>query len=691
MYNDFINEEREFSRKFLKSNQINEDRFDENEYSVIKILFKDTKKVNKIFEIIDDLVKEKDFEWRSRFLILGDFIFSMSSYGLDDPANLVLKISRSTYIYNIVDRAEINKEFGYDYFKYINLHKKLLIGLRNIKLLKRTVIRVKNDEWATVVYIKFDIGENIERCFPLGYSKFPFIISSNEENCIGSFRNIWKLKRKKKEMENFPISVEGVRKSNSMQLELSSDLYTLNSKTIIIEKLKILNRFGCFNTDNFLQKLKSITEDCKYIKKMEKKDYISIDEKQYLEDIRIKLKKESEEMMKSFQRIIPFIILERSIIGLRYYLPCFMDNRGRQYLGTLLSPTFYKLFRYLYTLVGKKDIVKLKESVYYKKISKYFYLVKEYNLGEEKMYLLIVLFIEIGKHFIENKSNFFVKTEDIIQSGIVNYGYQNKELEFSENLYLNKIKREIRRILEKEEEDSNILIFKDATASGLQNYGILMGYREDKLKYLNIDGDEWCDTYQYLVDKFVNKENKFIKRKYWKSTIMTVPYNAVWYSCFLKFIDKIREDGVEYRNLEKKEKEKIINIHKEFYNNIKENVKMEFYSNICANLIDFKYNEWKILKKNEYKVTYKEVRDKYQDFVYEIVEDKRSALRAREANNMHYLDAKLVNHVLEEYDILPIHDCFGIRLCEVHLVMDLINKYYSEIIKKDTYSIYIIK
>jgi hypothetical protein len=62
MYNDFINEEREFSRKFLKSNQINEDRFDENEYPVIKILFKDTKKVNKIFEMIDDLVKEKDLE-----------------------------------------------------------------------------------------------------------------------------------------------------------------------------------------------------------------------------------------------------------------------------------------------------------------------------------------------------------------------------------------------------------------------------------------------------------------------------------------------------------------------------------------------------------------------------------------------------------------------------------------------------
>jgi hypothetical protein len=44
--------------------------------------------------------------------------------------------------------------------------------------------------------------------------------------------------------------------------------------------------------------------------------------------------------------------------------------------------------------------------------------------------------------------------------------------------------------LRREKEDTNILIFKDATASGLQNYGVLMGYKEEKLKYLNIDGDD---------------------------------------------------------------------------------------------------------------------------------------------------------------------------------------------------------
>jgi hypothetical protein len=32
-------------------------------------------------------------------------------------------------------------------------------------------------------------------------------------------------------------------------------------------------------------------------------------------------------------------------------------------------------------------------------------------------------------------------------------------------------------------------------------------------------------------------------------------------------------------------------IHKEFYNNIKANIKMEFYSNNYSELIDFRYKE----------------------------------------------------------------------------------------------------
>jgi hypothetical protein len=62
MYNEFLKEEREFGIRFLLSNGISQDRFKEDEYSILKILFEDDKKIKKIFEIIDDLVKDKNFE-----------------------------------------------------------------------------------------------------------------------------------------------------------------------------------------------------------------------------------------------------------------------------------------------------------------------------------------------------------------------------------------------------------------------------------------------------------------------------------------------------------------------------------------------------------------------------------------------------------------------------------------------------
>ena len=47
--------------------------------------------------------------------------------------------------------------------------------------------------------------------------------------------------------------------------------------------------------------------------------------------------------------------------------------------------------------------------------------------------------------------------------------------------------------------------------------------------------------------------------------------------------------------------------------------------------------------------------------------------------------------IIESFDILPIHDCFEIRLFELHLVIDGINSYYSKIIGENTYNIQIIR
>jgi hypothetical protein len=74
-----------------------------------------------------------------------------------------------------------------------------------------------------------------------------------------------------------------------------------------------------------------------------------------------------------------------------------------------------------------------------------------------------------------------------------------------------------------------------------------------------------------------------------------------------------------------------------------------------------------------------------------IEEDESSTNRSKDANTMHYLDARLVKHILKYVDVLSVHDCFGIKLCELHTVMDLINAYYSKEIGDDTYSIHILK
>lgn len=688
MYENFIKEEREYGKKFLQMNQIFEDRFDECEYTVAKALFENESMVSTILKNIDDLMKKEGIKGISMYVILGDFIFSMSSFSIEDPSNLILKTSRNDYFKRIWERAEINKGFGCDYSSYINLHRKLLLGLRADGIVEKNVIRRKeNEQWESVVYFKLFLEGKVE--IPLGYSKFPFVISMSQKYSIGSFRNIWTLKRKKREMEDFPICIKSIIKSNNLMFNLDKNIYNLSLEIIEREKMRILNKIKCINMEEYEKKLYQIIDDISYFKTIGKST-LSDGDRFSLYQLKIEMKRELRDVLKSFQDLIPFITISRNIMNYNYYLPCFIDNRGRQYFGTLLSPTFYKIFRYLYKFVEKRKFVKLEESLFYKNIIRYKYTVIEFNKSDIDSYILMILFMEIGKHFVKTDDRHFIKTEEIINLGILNYK-KNKVLKFDELLYVNKIENEIEKLISNKNFDENVIIFKDATASGLQNYGILMGYNEEKLKYLNLDGDEWCDTYQYLIDKFISKDERYRKRKYWKSTIMTIPYNAVWFSCFLKFIEKIREDGIEYKDLNEFEKERIKGVHRKFYEEIKNKVKEEFYTNKSANFVKFRYNRWEISNRLEYKVTYKKLRDKYSDVTYDIVEDKEGTLRSMEANNMHYLDAKLVKKVIENFDILPIHDCFGIRLSELHLVVDEINEYYSKIIGKKIYSIHIIK
>lgn len=684
-YESLIENEKKVSEKFLTSLQVFDERFNYEDYDLIKEIFTNSEIIDKIYYIIDDIVNSLKENYRVRFLVMSDFLFSMTSYELSDPSNIILKTSRSSYIENIKIRAKINKCIGLDSERYILIHKKLLIGLRITNILKRTKIRkLENDSWETIIYmqiigIKIVLKSNIR----IGFSEKPFIVKDIEDNIysISSFRNIWKAKRKKREMQEFRICIKSIIKANQIKMFLSSNLIKINKEYIENERNKLFYENKCNSYEDYFNKIIDIVKDNSYILKDKK--------------IIFNKCKDYHDMMRDFQKILSLYMLNKEILDKGIYLPCFADNRGRQYYGTLISPTFYKIFRYLYEFSNKKSINNLEESKFYSEIIKYSSLVEEFKMSEEKKYFLIVLLIEVGKFFVNAKS-FFIKTEDIIISGLENYKIKNININKEEIMYLNKIYLVLDNLVNYNKLIDTI-IFKDATASGLQNYGLMLGYKEEMLKYINIDGSDWCDTYKYLIDKFLELDNvtldkeKIKKRKNWKSTIMTIPYNAVWFSCFSKFLESLREEGIEYNELNDEEKKELKKIHKNFYKNIKENVKKEFYKNSKEDLIMFGYQEWKEIEKKEYKVNYKKGRDKYIDIKYMIEEDKKSSMRALEANNMHYRDSELVKEIIDEYEVITIHDCFGISLFELHNVMDKINNYYSKIIGKKTYCIHIIK
>jgi hypothetical protein len=289
-------------------------------------------------------------------------------------------------------------------------------------------------------------------------------------------------------MEDFPICIKSIIRSNNLMFNLDRNIYNLNLEIIEGEKMRILNKIKCINMEEYEKKLYQIIHDISYSKTIEK-GTLSDGDRFSLCQLKIEVKREFKDVLKSFQDLIPFITISRNIINDNYYLPCFIDNRGRQYFGTLLSPTFYKIFRYLYKFVEKREFVKLEESLFYKSIIRYKHTVIEFTKSDRNSYILMILFMEIGKHFVKTDDKHFIKTEEMINLGILNYK-KDKVLKFDELLYVNKIENGIEELINNNNFDKNMIIFKDATASGLQNYGILMGYNEEKLKYLNLDGDE---------------------------------------------------------------------------------------------------------------------------------------------------------------------------------------------------------
>lgn len=430
-----------------------------------------------IYEIIDDiLIKENNAQScisnkELRHLIFGDFIFALITIEFSDPSSLGFKTTRHKYMHSCKTRENILKCMTNSTINYIRIHQKLLIGLRSINLIKKSEVRTKINSWKTIVYfeinfnIKFNVKYILSSC-----SKTPFIIITlfNTNYSISNFRNINIVKRKKPEMNEFEINLTSIIKANQIGYILSQNLYILNYKNIAICEKKTLEKLECATIEEYINNCISIF----------KKDKYCITEK--------------NEYNKKLQKMFIFILLKQNMFDKCFYLPCFCDNRGRQYYGTILSPTFSHTLRHL--IEFSKQIYEFSElpsSEFYTKIIKYKYILSShYQFDNMKTYVLIVLFIEVGKFFVNSDNEYIIKTENIINSGINNYKSQNKKIEYKHLLYIEKIYMLIDNLLHKNIIEFNTIIYKDATSSGLQNYGILLGYKREKLKYLNIDNDD---------------------------------------------------------------------------------------------------------------------------------------------------------------------------------------------------------
>lgn len=619
-------------------------------------------------------------------LMLGDFIFGIcvGGGGVEaDPAHIVMKSNRDTYIRYITMRADINKTFGYDQETYIKAHKKLLIGCRIEGIITRSIIRTRGEQWSTVVYnmaVNQKLTQKSEhKFFGNLFIESPYTIINNKY-LVATFRDVVELRHKRKEMESVSVPLWGVKTANTFSYILDQRVYDLNKDAILLKKNETLEKCGCTSDGEYFDKLKKILKNPKYCRFSDNNEHYYKHCWQAPEE---------EEILKSFQKMTMFSILSTNIFNKKFYLPCFMDNRGRQYYGGTLSPTFYEVFRYFYKFHNKKNLfVDLEVSMFYKKLMKYKQLVQGYKLDDRHTYILLVLLMEVGKYFC-GKGKCFTSVEEFIKSGIANLN--NNGLAFEENIYVSKIRDNIITLTTGGGCDYDTILFKDATASGLQNYGILLGYKEDALAYLNMDGDRWCDTYQYIIDTFV-QDPTLKNRKYWKKTIMTVVYNATWHTCFVDFLNMLREEGTDYRTLSEDRKKAIKNTHKNFYDSVKHPDFLKlFYKNQTGTMQTFSYNKWEIEHEKEYKINHRGHRDKYIERDYKVVRDESKTKIAQQANNLHYIDATLVREMLRSVNLITIHDCFGVRLCDLHILMDNINAYYSNHTKKNTYALFIIK
>ena len=219
--------------------------------------------------------------------------------------------------------------------------------------------------------------------------------------------------------------------------------------------------------------------------------------------------------------------------------------RGRTYYDSIISPQSSLLYRFIYDfgLLDNKDNMPFLPQYITDDI-----ISKLNKIGVSDLNLVYVI-LSIGVLFKKEctKDDGKIYFERLITLGIEKYNrYENKgcgviydrSLDKKTTLELNYYIGIILNSLGSNEKRRFYLI-KDTTASFMQHIGALCGYKQDTLKYINLDNDYFMyDTYVVILNKLIkilirkkafkkaeaDHILKFLTRDLLKATIMTIAY-----------------------------------------------------------------------------------------------------------------------------------------------------------------------
>lgn len=391
----------------------------------------------------------------------------------------------------------------------------------------------------------------------------------------------------------------------------------------------------------------------------------------------------------------------------KLYFSFSFDFRGRLYADDSCSYTNSKITRNCIYL-GSIDYSNYKpneNSKTEKIISKYKHLID--NENENLKTLLIWTLISIGKLFKNNKKK--ISIEEFINLGLKNLNSENINLKLDDMYEYIKYTK-IYNNLSKNLSTKLYTISKDATASGIQHLIRILGEKNNEsFIYANMNSElYWYDTYQFIIDNFIYKNNindeykNIFKRKYLKKTIMIENYGATFNKCYKDFISSI--DNID----NKLDINKIKEYFKLFFYDLRSttdnniffnNTEMYNKDNLIIEMLDSIINlTYFNINKKQISIVINKIRNTLQINNYGNINNKKSK-SSYKANITHSFDSEIVRRMIliNDFQIFTIHDCFIIPITETSSFIDLLclemkksSIINNNIIKFNIYSPFII-